>query len=131
MSFAYFVVFRRKTRLAQYLQRLRHGAILRSELLRSKCEDKRMTTQIRDTALAFAIVLVGVASAGRSTWANGPAVVDATAVAIHTAGDRTIAIAADAQEAAATSAAEAVVADSKLELDIRLLDPISRTSARR
>ncbi len=90
-----------------------------------------MTTQIRDTALAFAIVLVGVASAGRSTWANGPAVVDATAVAIHTAGDRTIAIAADAQEAAATSAAEAVVADSKLELDIRLLDPISRTSARR
>lgn len=93
-----------------------------------------MTTRNIENALALAaalVVLIGVTFAARSALADHEAVIGTTAVAIHTACDQSIAIAELAQEKAASSAAEAVVAETRLDLDIRLLDPIFRLGARR
>lgn len=73
-------------------------------------------------ALAGALIaLVGVVLAANTALASEKDTVDATAVAIHTAADATVASAEAANREAAAAAAAAVRRDTRLDLDIRLL----------
>lgn len=92
----------------------------------------RIRNMENSLAVAAALLaLTGVLFAAGEALANGVESIDTTAVAIHTAGNQSIEIAEDAQVAAVRRAARTVTSDNRLELDIRLLDPISKTSANR
>lgn len=87
---------------------------------------------VNGLAVAGAIlVLVGVLFAAGSALAADNNAIVTTAVAIHSAADTSIDVAAQAHAEAADSALERIESDNRLDLDIRLLDQNSELVAKR
>jgi hypothetical protein len=68
------------------------------------------------------LVLIGVTFAAGSAFASGMNDVSSTAVAIHTAADHSLELARTANHTAVADAANAIVLDVQLDLDIRHSD---------
>ncbi len=84
------------------------------------CNMKTRNVENRLALVGAMLVLIGVTFAAGSALASDMSDVSSTAVAIHTAADRSLEQAHKANHAAVADAATAIVLDVELDLDIRL-----------